>query len=131
MARDLIFGWSQHLHASFIYARSEGSGKTVQIHRLSGVFTASLSYSSKPHVLTHIFQRTNKTNIINFVFCVGSLKWASMRENLSLGVCKQPRCRPAWVSAQSDQRLCYSNFGKYHILACYKRNFSFLASLCS
>ena len=29
-------------------------------------------------------------------------------------VCKQHRCRPACASAQSDQHLCYSLFGKYH-----------------
>ena len=33
--------------------------------------------------------------------------------------------------AQSDQRLCYSLFGKHHIYACYERNFDFLVSLCS
>ena len=41
--------------------------------------------------------------------------WASMRENLSSGVCEQQRRRPACASAQSDQRLCYSLFEKYHI----------------
>ena len=33
--------------------------------------------------------------------------WASTRENLSLGVCEQQRCRPACTFAQSDQHLCY------------------------
>ena len=41
-------------------------------------------------------------------------KWASTRENLSSGVCEHRR-RPACASAQSDQRPCYSRFGKYHI----------------
>ena len=41
--------------------------------------------------------------------------WASTRENLSSGVCEQHRRRPACASAQSDQRLCYSLFEKYHI----------------
>ena len=31
--------------------------------------------------------------------------WASTRETLSSGVCKQHRCRPACASTQSDQRL--------------------------
>ena len=43
------------------------------------------------------------------------LSWASSRENLSTGVCEQHRRRPACASAQSDQRLCYSLFGKYHM----------------
>ena len=42
-------------------------------------------------------------------------KWASMRENLSSGVCEQQRCSSVCAFAQSDQRLCYSFFGKYHI----------------
>ena len=36
-------------------------------------------------------------------------------KNLSSGVCEQQRRRPACPSAQSDQRLCYSLIGKYHI----------------
>ena len=43
------------------------------------------------------------------------LIWASARENLSSGVCEQHRRRPACASAQSDQRLCYSQFGNYRI----------------
>ena len=60
-----------------------------------------------------------------------SLKWASPRENLSSVVCEQQRHRLDCAYAQSDQRLCYSLIVKYHILAWYKRNFNFLASLCS
>ena len=62
---------------------------------------------------------------------ISYVKWASTRENLSSGVCEQHRRRPACASAQSDQRLCYLRYGKYHFKACYKRNFIFLASLCS
>ena len=56
--------------------------------------------------------------------------WASTRENLSSGVWEQHRRRPACASAQSDQRLCYSLFRKYHIETCCRWNFNFLASLC-
>ena len=41
--------------------------------------------------------------------------WALAQENLSSGVCEQQRCRPACTSPQTDQRHCYSLFGKYHI----------------
>ena len=41
--------------------------------------------------------------------------WASTRENLSSEVCEQHRCRPACTSPQTDQHLCYSLFGTYHI----------------
>ena len=57
--------------------------------------------------------------------------WASTRENLSSGVCEQQKRRPACASGQTDQRLCYWLIGKYHILTCYRREFNFLASLCS
>ena len=46
-------------------------------------------------------------------------------------VFEQQRRRPACASAQSDQCLCCSLIGKYHILTCYKRNFNSPASLCS
>ena len=57
--------------------------------------------------------------------------WASTRENLSSEVCERHRRRPACAFTQSNQRLCYSLIVKYHIQAWYKRNFNFLASLCS
>ena len=41
--------------------------------------------------------------------------WASTRENLPSEVCEQQKGRPACPFAQSDQRLCYSLFEKYHI----------------
>ena len=59
------------------------------------------------------------------------INWASSRENLSSVVCEQQRRRPACASAQSDQRLCFSRFGKYHIQTCYKPNFNFLAGPCN
>ena len=46
------------------------------------------------------------------------------------GVCEHRR-RPACPSSQSDQHLCCSLFGKYHILTCFEQKFNFLASLCS
>ena len=52
---------------------------------------------------------TRKLPYLNFFM------WASTRENLSSGVCEQHRRRPACAAAQSDQRLCYSFFAKYHI----------------
>ena len=41
--------------------------------------------------------------------------WASTQENLSSVGCEQQRCRPAGAFPQTDQRLCYSLTGKYHI----------------
>ena len=52
-----------------------------------------------------------------------------MRENLSSGICKHQRRRPACASAQSDQRLCYSLIKKNNIYTCYERKFKYLASL--
>ena len=62
---------------------------------------------------------------------VDPIAWALTRENLSSGVCEQQKGRPACAHAQSDQHLCYSLIGKYHILTYYKRIFNVLASLCS
>ena len=59
------------------------------------------------------------------------IKGASTWENLSSGVWKQHRPRPASASGQSDQHLCYSLIGKYNTQTCYKLNFNFQASLCS
>ena len=56
---------------------------------------------------------------------------AFIGENLSSVVCEQHKRRPACASAQSDHPLCFSLFGKYHMLTCYEWNFNFLASLCS
>ena len=47
------------------------------------------------------------------------------------GVCEQHKRRSACAYAQSDQRLCFSLFGKYHIQTCYKWNFNFLDSPCN
>ena len=47
------------------------------------------------------------------------------RENFVFWVCKQQRHRPACASAQTDQHLCYSLFGKDHIKTCYNQNFNF------
>ena len=56
------------------------------------------------------------TIILNVVHITkSSYIWAGTRENLSSGVCEQHRRRPACASAQTDLRLCYSLFGKFHM----------------
>ena len=47
------------------------------------------------------------------------------------GGLRTTKAQTSCTSAQTDQRLCHSFFGKYHIKTCDKRNFIFLASLCS
>ena len=81
-----------------------------------------------------IEQYQYKYALVFFSICsplIFMIIWASTRENLSFGGCEQHRRRPACALGQSDQRLCYSCFIKYNIEASYKRNFIFLASLCS
>ena len=51
--------------------------------------------------------------------------WALLRENLSLGVCKQHRRRPAWASAQSDQRLLLFAFWKVSYVHLLQVKFQF------
>ena len=44
---------------------------------------------------------------------------------------KKQRCRPVWVSVQSDQRLCFSLTAKCNVKAKFIQNFIILDSLCS
>ena len=78
----------------------------------------------KIDILYSDFQAIQFHDSINYI-------WALSRENLSSGVCKQQRGRPACAFAQSDQCLCFLLFEKYHIQTCKKRNFNFLASVCT
>ena len=55
-----------------------------------------------------------------------NIELASTRDTLFSRFAKLQRRRPACASAQSDQRLCYSHFGKNNILTCFKRFFDFL-----
>ena len=52
---------------------------------------------------------------LSLLVSLSELPYGSMRENLSLVVYEQQRHRPACASMQSDQRLCYSLIGKYHV----------------
>ena len=54
----------------------------------------------------------DKVAVTYFLYC---FIWASTQENLSLGVCKQQRRRPACTSMQSDQCLCCSIFGNVYV----------------
>ena len=58
-------------------------------------------------------------NLLNVYFMTHFLNsfyiLASTRENLSSEVCEQQRRRQVCASAQSDQRICYSLFGKHQI----------------
>ena len=55
------------------------------------------------------------TLLVRIITISASHIWASTRENQSSGVCKQQRRRPACASAQSDHRLCFSLYEKYHM----------------
>ena len=84
-----------------------------------------------PHEANRVMGGTNVHEENCLVFIIIITIWALSWENLSSEVCEQHRRRPACASAQSDQHLCFSLFGKYHIQTSYKRNFNSLASLCS
>ena len=49
-----------------------------------------------------------------------TLPYGPQREKPFFGVYKQQRPRPACASAPSDQRLCCSLIGKFHISTCYE-----------
>ena len=66
----------------------------------------------------------------HFTIIISSqIKWASTQENLSSGICKQQRRRPAFATGQTDQHLCFLLIGRNHLSTCYKRNFNFLPYL--
>ena len=96
------FGMNRRLRIYFEYASGEGSDEMRSLVR---AFTARICNKYRNLMNCHI--------------------WASTRENLYSEVCEQQRRRPACASAQSDQRLCFSHFEKYHIQTCYKQNFKF------
>ena len=79
------------------------------------------SWSEDVHVVLilpsdYFLKLFHKLNLVDVdLLLLSKCKWASTRENLSSGVCEQNRRRPACASAQSDQRLCYSRFGKYYL----------------
>ena len=76
-----------------------------------------MNRSADPHDSTSILEALpGKFDIkIHSASIVFISIWASSQENLSKGVCENHRRRPACASAQSDQHLCYSLLGKYHI----------------
>ena len=86
------------------------------------LFNLEANYCGQKLIILSFYNRQLPCSRIKVVcsFCVcitleRNIIWASMRENLSAGVCKQHRRRPACASAQSDQRLCCSLFEKYHV----------------
>ena len=85
-----------------------------------------------PHILAILFLPPIAPNILKSNENPPPTKMTIlMRETLSYDGCEQHRRRPAWAWTQSDQRLCFSLFEKYHIQTCCKQNFNFLASHCS
>ena len=86
-------------------------------------------FGSKPHILS--FSPTRLINSIKQEYSCKILYVGLVGRNMSWEVWEQQRGRPACTSAQSDQSLFYSLFGRDHIWACCKCKFNFLASLCS
>ena len=78
-------------------------------------------YRSQPNAVVQIFAKT---------LCYKNHLGLDARKPVFMSF-GQHRRRPACASAQTDQHLCYSLFGKHHICTCYKRIFNFLVSLCS
>ena len=72
--------------------------------------TAEESYSTMHQAVTYTKKEIEKVgeclSHYNEILENVSLIWATTRENLSLGVCEQQRCRPDCPSTQSDQRYC-------------------------
>ena len=67
----------------------------------------------KPRILIAFYNEFNELN--NIGPHMSDYHMGLVAKNLYSVVCEQQRPRPGCVSAQSDQRLCYSLIGKYHI----------------
>ena len=97
---------------------------------LDGVIYPSLTLMIKSSILQCSVTDKENAIIINesekMKFCMGLDICKPV-----FGACEQQRRRSACVSAQTDQRRCYSCIVKCHIKSCYLHNFNFLASLCS
>ena len=89
---------------TFQKINNKGADQTAQICRLVCAFVIHIQQSQ---VFSHMI-------------------WASMWENLSSVVCEQQRRRHAVWSAP-----LFSLIGKCHIKTGFRRNFTFLTSLCS
>ena len=101
-------------------------------HILDPWLIISITYTGHMfYMVRQKFFLTFSKKSLNTYFCIQCNNWVSSRENLSSAVCEQHRRRPACASAQSDKRLCYSLFGKYHTKTCFKWNLNFLVSLFS
>ena len=59
--------------------------------------------------------RGKRVNLHRKSILIMKLPSGHRREKTVFGVCEQQRRRPAYTSAQSDQRLCFSLIGKNHI----------------
>ena len=75
------------------------------------VYPTTIKISSTYYACFYTVRHADTHSIASVDYC----RCASTRENLSLKVCEQQRRILACASAQSDQRLCYSLIGKYHI----------------
>ena len=113
----ICVGWSEPLlvaHTTLLVISCHGSNNISKyVHRLS-----IMDFNTKC-CITPISASTPLDNEIKILHSMSiylvsiSHIWASTRENQSSVVWEQQRRRPACASAQSDQRLCYSLFGKF------------------
>ena len=71
--------------------------------------------------------KTASTSIIHFL-AVAINNWGWTREALTLLYVNKKRCRPACAPAQTDQCLCFSLPGRFHMLICYMQKVSTIAS---
>ena len=131
-----LHAWQKHKHqqhemhnvSSADRQLSPVAGTSHETPQQIGHGSSETNDSTLPFSFTKVREKTFKNGVKDKLYKV---KGAATRENLSSGVCEQHGCRPACASAQSDQRLCYSLFGKYHMITCFRLNFNFLPSLCS
>ena len=121
----VIVVFPDHTHLlSLGFANNKSTDQPAHPRRLISAF------------VNHFFWKKSYLNLLQAKFLCSWGDWFECRfvgnsEALSSDGCEQQRRRPACASAQTDQRLYSSRFGKNLMKTCYKRNFSLLASLWS
>ena len=116
-ARYLIFGRTLRLLPYFMCGNSEGSGKTVWVHRLAWAFTGRLC-DKYLNLMSSVFKDSHmaicweRVDLLAFRLCCFTVKrfnWASSWDYGTYHIGNQWRLRRACASAQTCQSLCCSH----------------------
>ena len=121
------YSWKIFLGKKLILKKIGKRQKQEKLHSMQRV---NYNRENKNRRITCQFVSWCSTSQSTFFCHARTFSWvlssrASTQVNLSSEVCEQQRHRPACVSAQSDQRLCYSLFWKVPYIILLQAKFQF------